>query len=550
MSNEFINEKHELTLKVLSPLHIGEGSEKDWVEGADFVQKNGKVYKLNLRKVLQEVDAGTIAGFLAERNSQGLLNKLPGKPEQYAEQIFDMQVPSPNPIKSFIKNGINNLAYVPGSSLKGAIRSILFKYLRDGEDNDQAVFGSLKKGDDFMRFIKVSDVIFNSSTQLVNTKIFNLYGQKPDFHGGWKHTGGRQGRTDQKFSPSGFNTIYETLMPGERGRLTIAISPTAYNAVKDHPKKSRKDKIMEGGITDLFSIINTHSKTYIKKQIAFFEKYENKETPVIINHLKEILGHIPEDNSYGVLKMAAGSGFHAMTGDWQFEDYDKTGIWEKGIHQGKKKVKSRKIAISDDYTGLMGFVELRVLTPEEKAKIKQEEEQRKEQQRLFLLKEQQEKERLLEQQQKDKALRIQQEEAAALELKKKEEEDERKRKKIEADLIKQKEEQEKRRQQNILLKEQEKQSALGQGLEIQLQQISDYDQGEQIIKSYKSVVKEIPEKDYQAIEAFLKRSVDFAQMSKKQQKNWQNFKKGKWSLIRSWVSDDVAKRWFEAISNS
>ena len=550
MSNEFLNEKHELTLKVLSPLHIGEGSEKDWVGGADFVQKNGKVYKLNLKKVLQEVDAGTIAGFLAERNSQGLLNTLPGKPEQYAEQIFDMQTSSPNPIKSFIKNGINNLPYVPGSSLKGAIRSVLFKYLRDGEDNDQDVFGSLKKGDDFMRFIKVSDVIFNSSTQLVNTKIFNLYGQKPHFQGGWKHTGGRQGRTDQNFSPTGFNTIYETLMPGERGKLTLAISPKAYNAIKEHPKKNKKDKMMQGGITDLFSIINRHSKTYIKKQIAFFEKYENKETPVIISHLKEILRQIPEDNSYGLLKMAAGSGFHSMTGDWQYEDYDKTGIWERGIHQGKKKVKSRKIAVSDDYTGLMGFVELRVLTSAEKEKIKQEEEQRKEEQRLLLQKEQEEKQRLLEEQQKAEALRLKQEEDAAREQKKKEEEEERKHKEFEAKLIKQKEEEIQRREQNILLKEQEKRSALEQGLKAQLEPINNYEQGEQIIKSYKSVVKEIPEKDYPAIEAFLKRTVDFAQMPKKQQKNWQNFKKGKWSLIRSWVSDDVAKRWFEAINNS
>ena len=63
--------------------------------------------------------------------------------------------------------------------------------------------------------------------------------------------------------------------------------------------------------------------------------------------------------------MSAGSGFHSITGDWQFKNYSQTGIWEQGRHAGKKKYKSRKIAEWNGYLSLMGFVKLRYILPEE-----------------------------------------------------------------------------------------------------------------------------------------------------------------------------------------
>lgn len=43
--------------------------------------------------------------------------------------------------------------------------------------------------------------------------------------------------------------------------------------------------------------------------------------------------------------MSAGSGFHSITGDWQFSDYTNTEIWKDGRNAGKMKYKSRKIAV-------------------------------------------------------------------------------------------------------------------------------------------------------------------------------------------------------------
>ena len=74
---------------------------------------------------------------------------------------------------------------------------------------------------------------------------------------------------------------------------------------------------------------------------------------------------IPADGSSCLLKMSAGVGFHSITGDWQFNDYDETGQWTDFRNAGKKKYKSRKIVEYNHRLQLMGFVRLRTLTQQE-----------------------------------------------------------------------------------------------------------------------------------------------------------------------------------------
>ena len=69
--------------------------------------------------------------------------------------------------------------------------------------------------------------------------------------------------------------------------------------------------------------------------------------------------------------MSAGVGFHSITGDWQFDDYDKTKMWADGRNAGKKKYKSRKIAEYNNRLQLMGFVRLRSLSEQEASEREQ-----------------------------------------------------------------------------------------------------------------------------------------------------------------------------------
>lgn len=359
---ETINEKYDLKIEVLTPLSIGAGSEKDWVKGVDFVVNKGKIYKLNLKKIVKEgVNIDQLTSFFASKNEQGIINLITEpKLEKVSDFVMPLPADSPNDIKAFIKNQLTGKPILAGSSLKGAIRSILFDYLRDREPDEKQVFGSSVKGDEFMRFIKISDAEFDG-TSLVNTKIFNLQ-KKGNWIGGWKH-GGKE--TGDKYKSTGFNTIYECLKPNQSGLASIMLSLSQFDKIDNHSCQQEKRGILNN---DLFEVVNNHTKEYLKKEKAFFEKYSADKTDLIIESIDKLLNLIPSDNSYCILKMSAGSGFHSITGDWQFEDYSRTGVWNSGRNNGKQKYKSRKIAVWGEHFDLMGFVKLTAISEEEKEK--------------------------------------------------------------------------------------------------------------------------------------------------------------------------------------
>ena len=52
----------------------------------------------------------------------------------------------------------------------------------------------MKDGTDFMRFIRIADIEM-PSTELVNSKIFNLWKDRDGWNGGWKHQGTKDGNS-------------------------------------------------------------------------------------------------------------------------------------------------------------------------------------------------------------------------------------------------------------------------------------------------------------------------------------------------------------------
>lgn len=410
MENNSINNNYTLEIEVLSPLHIGAGSEKNWVETADFVFDGNKVYKLNQRKVIEKIGIEQYSSILINRNSKELKNKLSGEISKYADEYFENPGVSGNDIKAHIRTGLNNKPYVPGSSLKGAIRSVLLNYfepdkkIRNNNELNKSIFGSASDGDEFMRFVKISDAHFKK-TKLVNTKIFNLKSKgNKDFFGTWK--------------PDHFDTIYETIETGQKAMLVFSLSESLlkkfdlrkfYETEKKNAKNSNelqkisnlenlvedKTKIISSKINYLFKIINDRTAKYIEKEIKFFKDNSNKGTESIIDSLDNIKKQIPPDNTYCILRMASGSGFHSITGDWKLESHDINNIVINGRSRGRlnneNSAKSRKIAIHGNNFMPMGFIKLTHLTEELKAKLQEEKERLQEKIRQRELKEEAEK---------------------------------------------------------------------------------------------------------------------------------------------------------------
>ena len=361
-----INEKHKIRLEVITPVSIGAGAEKDWTLGGDYVIKDGKVYILDIRKMADNgFSIDQISNLFINGDYNGIIQLLGNKLADVSRKIYDMPVSTINPIKSMVKNELYDTPIIPGSSLKGAIRSTLFSYLRSNtEKKDIEVFGNMNIGENFMRFFKFSDFDF-LSTKLVNTKIFNLQSSDNEWRGGWKNGNNNTGST---FNPTTFNTLYESLVPGQKSVGSIMISQKQFdlyerNAKQIMPHKEEKRALIHSDLRSLFHIINNNTRGYLEKEREFFETYETDKTDLIIDSIDHLLNLIPADDSYAVIKMAAGVGFNAITGDWQFDDY-VGGVLNRKLNKDGKP-KSRKIAIwQNDFT-LMGFVKLTPITDNE-----------------------------------------------------------------------------------------------------------------------------------------------------------------------------------------
>ena len=380
------NKRYYIELEVLTPLSVGAGNEKDWIYGVDYVTKNGKVYIIDMERAVEITGSTQLANALSQGNSGTILDSLQGNNLQKASsRVFQLPAQTTNPIKSFLRTQLMDKPLIPGTSLKGAIRSCLFNHLhgrviKDGSnDTNETVFGKMDDGSVFTRFIHVGDIIM-PETQLVNTKIFNLKGTlwKDNWTGGWKN----KGVTNPKFKPEEFNTLYECVVPGQVSYGIINIEQALYDFFCSYGKSQnyadKKKELIDGGIEALFAAINTVTKAYLQKELAFFRAFpEADRSDDIINSIQALLNKIPSEDTSCVLKMSAGSGFHSITGDWQYNNYfDEPKFWpeinqatgKKDRNAGKKRYKSRKIADYDGKLSLMGFVILRWIEDENKGK--------------------------------------------------------------------------------------------------------------------------------------------------------------------------------------
>lgn len=392
------DKRYRIELEVITPLHVGTGSENDWVRGADYAQNGkGKVYIIDIRKAVEK-KIGIVDLFMASINNNNGIESLDDKRlESISKYIFNSPESTNNDIKSCLRNQFLDTPVVAGSSIKGAIRSALFKHLAEGDlskergknQNDKqlvkTIFGDMNKGTDFMRFIRISDIEIpndnhsstNPGTILVNTKLFNLQNNNSDneWQGGWKNG---QGETTTIFQSDKFNTLYECIEPGKKGVGVIVLAGSGLELLNKKTDKisyaEEKNRLVGGEINELFKIINKATREYLEEEEVFFSRYDEAAyTSDIIDSIRELRALIPNEEtdtgSNCLLKMSAGVGYHAITGNWIYDDFINTGT-NNGKPDGKKNKKSRKIALykgKDEkpyLTGfeLMGFVKLRIIT--------------------------------------------------------------------------------------------------------------------------------------------------------------------------------------------
>lgn len=392
------NIRKVIQFEAITPLSIGAGNDKDWIYSMDYIINDKKIYVIEMGKVISAgVDIKEYCELLQNNATEDLEHLLKSKiaaVSQHSDKIFDAPIENyRDSVKTFIRT--NGAPYIPGSSLKGALRSAISNYLleniskvnyksgrfktlipdkKPGNYKETDIFGEVKDGEDFMRFVQVGDIKVGA-TILLNTKVFNLMGGKNQWSGGWKQS---SRKTVTTFNPEGFNTIYECIRPQEKAEGSITFATNAFEIMQGKlmVSKQHKQDLMDKqyGLTQWFHVVNQHTLSYLQKELAFFKAYPTARTTEIETCILRLISSINDSkDAYCVLKMAAGSGYHTITGDWNqySDDYVNNGKWEDqyemkrmGIaldHKNKHRYKSRRIVEYDGKLQLMGFVKLTAL---------------------------------------------------------------------------------------------------------------------------------------------------------------------------------------------
>ncbi|MBL7785184.1 MAG: type III-A CRISPR-associated RAMP protein Csm5 [Chitinophagales bacterium] len=373
--NEQLNTNQNIQLTVLSPLHIGAGTEKRIVYGIDYFYDTNKkrVYIIAPDKLFgalrnKGANLNTYSSMIADNKKRELekwlFDTLKISLADISAYNYSLNAPPDNEINTFIRSGLNT-PYIPGSSLKGAIRTAIFHYLYQKHEKDnngnlitkapfpiykdqaeQYLIGNFDNS--IMRHIKIGDAVcIKQQLALSFVGLFNLYPNNnsttTDWASDWKN---------------GFSITSETLEPTSTAEFRLSIGQpfidilsTKFNAKL--PQFIHQVIPQKNPLKHLFNIINSYTQTHLEREIAFFKTYDHAEdSDLIIGQLESFLQEIVSNSNKNmcILRMAWGSGFHAISGDWQYIDHTDTGFQKNG----KKKYKSRRIA----YDKCMGFVKL------------------------------------------------------------------------------------------------------------------------------------------------------------------------------------------------
>lgn len=358
--------RHKIKLMPLTSIHIGSGEKLS--NGCDFLIDDKYVYILDDKKIAAELNALNNPNILKHWADAAyrleLKQFLTSKHVDLANVSRRLRNCTSgftfiSQLSPFIMDG-SGRHYVPGSSIKGAIRTAIVttlveqkrRMLLSSTSMDNAKFwedellGKIQQS--FMRFIRVGDASFingNGVTEVINTV---------------------QLKIDKKTGRPTVDTIKqycEVITAEERNDLEfILIIDTdhyelaANSNIRDFRVKQMPNELLS--IRGLFSLINNHTLALITMELQKWQGVgASDESDKMVSCLRDIKSNIEdciEDGNYCcVMRMGNASGWRFMTGAWA------EGL--KDIKIGPHKSKSPKTCrIEDKTSDLLGFVMLEI----------------------------------------------------------------------------------------------------------------------------------------------------------------------------------------------
>ena len=379
--------KNNIRITNLTQVHIGSGEtlQKD----TDFiVRKNGKdsdIYIIDPDRVGKIIgtDQRVLDQWIAsieKGDTNSFFDRFlkRAKPADYSKRCLTNYAGDRRgmTLKEFIHDGTGR-PYIPGSSLKGAIRTAIIASLaskmpetvkerivgsladKHGKYRDE--FGEHKSAEDvmlgdtpnenLMRFIRVGDAYYNKGIEMAVTQVSLNQRKSYDY------------LIDKKRAQP-----VEAIGAEETSSFSLAIDKKKFDEVF----AQRNDKDLKGmkslpaeisTITGLFKVINDHTGRLVESEISYWRdltQYQGAEN--YIEEMENILSAVNAcKDGECVMRVGQATGWRFITGAWteclkNFKDKvvpNARPHWEKYIDYDFPKTRRM-----DDESYLFGFVKL------------------------------------------------------------------------------------------------------------------------------------------------------------------------------------------------
>lgn len=339
----------------ITPVHVGMDKEKEWVNGLDYIIKSSDVILINRDALFKKLRALNELNFytslLIDADIKKMTNYLESKKlleNEFILKRYKTNTSRVDTIKPQLHNGLG-AHYLPGSSIKGTLRSIIGAKILKQQGKKPEEFDSLfgKIDNNLMKLVQVSDVVMNK-TSLVNTKIFSADDHPNEGIGRWKDQ--RQGGHKDRFNESGFVSTYEAVAGNAIGKLMIKLIDTTVLHSNYQEKINVPNSLQIGNMKqDFVKLVNEHAQAYINKEIKYYETFGNDDlNEQAIDFYSELSTQMSQTSC--LLRIGANIGYYAITGDIKYKDHLQwiDGFDAKEKHKNQVKAKTRKFAFKKE----------------------------------------------------------------------------------------------------------------------------------------------------------------------------------------------------------
>ncbi len=319
--------KQKYELQTLTPVHIGTGNKFNHIDG---YFENGRWYRIDLDKVLARLGndipkIDRLTNQMGQGNFRwGVYFKNNGlKPAEMSTYSLPCsQAPKEDEIQEAIAT-VGNRPYIPGSTLKGAIRTMLALGILTNQED------SLDK--ERKQKYENSKKVLNSKSAQPAGEIENIVFGKDPHHDllralqvsdteplpsdcleiGVAKTVTLRGNTLQ---PKNYNSFVQQIKPGQRLTFTLKIDEALFG--EQAKRRLGFTGLQERSLMEISEICWRETDTLMKKEQKFFRQYQIGRLSEYYGKLIRFNDNLPE-GTY-LLQIGWGTGYNAQTITSQF----------------------------------------------------------------------------------------------------------------------------------------------------------------------------------------------------------------------------------------